>query len=129
MPPAGPGDTSGTDLALLAHSAAQRAEVLVVDDVDLVATERARLEPASAGHALLVTPAVRRPGSTLLCHYLQPTFVCRIVSRRKALESSGGRGARPPPPPPFERGPLPLNRKCSSAAPPAPPPPGRGRPG
>src|SRR3954470_2521061 len=92
MASAGAGDASGPDLALLAHCAADRPEVLVVDDVDLVATERARLEPASAGHALLVTPAVRRPGSTLLCHYLQPTFVCRIVSGRKALESSGGRG-------------------------------------
>src|SRR4051812_19953786 len=111
MASAGAGDASGSDLALLAHRAADRPEVLVVDDVDLVATERARLEPASAGHALLVTPAVRRPGSTLLCHYLQPTFVCRIVSGRKALESSGGRGTGPAARPhcerllfPFERG-------------------------
>src|SRR5918912_188025 len=61
--PAGAGDPGRADLALLAHRAAQRAEVLVVDDVDLVPAELARLAPAAAGWALLVTPARRLPAT------------------------------------------------------------------
>src|SRR5204862_6456725 len=45
-------DASRADLALLAHGAAQRAEVLVVDDVDLVTAERTRLEPPATGRTL-----------------------------------------------------------------------------
>src|ERR687895_729665 len=72
VPAAGASDASGADLALLAHRAAQRAEVLVVHDVDLVATERARLEAGATAHALLVTPTSSGgTGSTLLCHRLQ----------------------------------------------------------
>src|SRR5207253_1742230 len=62
-------DASRADLALLAHRPAQRAEVLVVDDVDLVAAERARLEPAAcSGTLTTVTPAARLLPATLLCH-------------------------------------------------------------
>src|SRR5919108_2545262 len=59
MAPAGPGDAGGPDLALLAHGAAQGAEVLVVDDVDLVAAEGARL-PAPAGPRTLLAVASPR---------------------------------------------------------------------
>jgi hypothetical protein len=67
--PAAPGDAGGADLALLAHGAAQGAEVLVVDDVDLVATESARL-PATAGPGALLSIAPTRllPATTLFCH-------------------------------------------------------------
>src|SRR3954451_24150976 len=41
VPTAASGDASRADLALLAHGPAQRSEVLVVDDVDLVLAERA----------------------------------------------------------------------------------------
>src|SRR4051812_8463331 len=57
VPAAGASDASGADLALLAHGAAQRAEVLVVDDVDLVAAELAGLAPAASRWTLLVAPA------------------------------------------------------------------------
>src|SRR4051794_20858271 len=67
--PAVAGDTGRADLALLAHSPPQRSEVLVVDDVDLVAAELARLAPAAATLALLVTPATLGRGpATLLRH-------------------------------------------------------------
>src|SRR3954454_12965969 len=52
------GDAGRADLALLAHGAAKRREVLVVDDVDLVLAEVARLAPAPARRALpSVSPA------------------------------------------------------------------------
>src|SRR4051794_26888292 len=86
MASAGARDASGADLALLAHRAADRPEVLVVDDVDLVATERARLETGTAAHALLVTPASSRTGSTLLCHYLQAYL---RLSNRLTPQSAG----------------------------------------
>src|SRR3954453_6452774 len=69
MPAAGPRDASRADLALLAHRAPQRAEVLVVDDVDLVAAERARLAPATPALTLPVTPSpLSRGPATLLRH-------------------------------------------------------------
>src|SRR3954447_24748987 len=77
MAPARPGDAGGTDLALLAHGAAQRAEVLVVDDVDLVATERARLPtPSGAGPLTAIAPARLLPAvaTTLFCHLRRTPF-------------------------------------------------------
>src|SRR4051812_2972994 len=68
VPAAGASDASGADLALLAHRAAQRAEVLVINDVDLVAAELARLAPATARGALLVTPARCLLPATCFCH-------------------------------------------------------------
>src|SRR3954462_6972589 len=68
VPPAGARDASRADLALLAHRAAQRAEVLVVDDVDLVAAELAGLAPAASRRTLLVTPARCLLPATCLCH-------------------------------------------------------------
>src|ERR671939_161392 len=55
--PAGAGDPGRADLALLAHRAAQRAEVLVVHDVDLVAAELAWLAPAAPGGTLASVPS------------------------------------------------------------------------
>src|SRR4051794_11669229 len=68
VPAAGAGDASRADLALLAHRAAQHAEVLVVDDVDLVLAELAGLAPAAARCALLVTPARCLLPTTCFCH-------------------------------------------------------------
>src|SRR3954453_8812104 len=68
VPAAGARDASRADLALLAHRAAQRAEVLVVDDVDLVAAELAGLAPAASRRTLLVTPARCLLPATCLFH-------------------------------------------------------------
>src|SRR5256885_15845948 len=70
MAPARPGDAGRADLALLTHGAAQGAEILVVDHVDLVATEGARL-PATAGTWALLAVASARllpTATTLFCH-------------------------------------------------------------
>src|SRR3954468_3328767 len=75
--PARPGDAGGADLALLAHGAAQRAEVLVVDDVDLVPAERARLPtPSGAGPLTAIAPARLLPAvaTTLFCHLRRTPF-------------------------------------------------------
>src|SRR4051812_12412852 len=92
MPPAVSGDAGGADLALLAHRPPQRAEVLVVDEVDLVAAERARLEPAASAWALPVTPApLCRGPATLLRHAKKlPT----------SLSQNGMSSSEAPPPPP-----------------------------
>src|SRR3954468_13538444 len=71
MAPAGPRDAGGADLALLAHGAAEGAEILVVDDVDLVPAEGARLPTPSGARALTaVAPARLLPAvaTTLFCH-------------------------------------------------------------
>src|SRR3954451_22766813 len=68
VPTAGASYASRADLALLAHRAAQRAEVLVVDDIDLVAAELARLAPAASRWTPLVTPARCLLPATCLCH-------------------------------------------------------------
>src|SRR3954464_2531116 len=68
MPAAGACDAGRADLALLAHRATERAEVLVVDDVDLVSAELAWLTPAAARWALLVTPARCLLPATCFCH-------------------------------------------------------------
>src|SRR3954469_11852074 len=68
VPAAGARDASRADLALLAHRAAQHAEVLVVDDLDLVTAELARLAPAASRWTLLVTPARCLLPATCLCH-------------------------------------------------------------
>src|SRR5436305_2940922 len=67
---AGAGDARGADLPLLAHRAAERREVLVVDHVDLVPAELAWLAPASAGRALASVPPAAGAllPATLLCH-------------------------------------------------------------
>src|SRR3954471_17906084 len=68
VPAAGARNAGRADLALLAHRAAQRAEVLVVDDLDLVAAELAWLAPAASRWTLLVTPARCLLPATCLCH-------------------------------------------------------------
>src|SRR5918997_5552168 len=73
--PARTGDPRRANLALVADRPAQRSEVSVVDDVDLVTAERARLAPSTPGRDLAATaPAVaRRPStSTLVCHLVAP---------------------------------------------------------
>ncbi len=72
VPPAAAGDPGRPDLALVAHRAAQRGGVLVVDKVDLVAAERAWLTaPTASRPSLVVPPAVtRRLSATLPCHAL-----------------------------------------------------------
>src|SRR5947209_4848102 len=66
---AGARDARGADLALLAHRTPEGAEVLVVDDVDLVSAELAGLAAAAACRsALTLTPAGRCLPATLLCH-------------------------------------------------------------
>src|SRR3954463_6163125 len=68
VPAAGACDAGRADLALLAHRATERAEVLVVDHVDLVSAELAGLAPAAARWALLVTPARCLLPATCFCH-------------------------------------------------------------
>src|SRR4051794_39551619 len=65
MPAACARDASRADLALLAHVPPERAELLVVHVLDLVAAERARLSPPTRRGASPVSPA-RRPATTLL---------------------------------------------------------------
>jgi hypothetical protein len=52
------GHAGRADLALLGELAADTAEVLVVDDVDLVPAIRAGLTPACAGRSPLFTPGL-----------------------------------------------------------------------
>src|SRR2546423_11283648 len=70
VPAAGSGDARGADLPLLAHRPAKRGEVLVVDNVDLVPAELARLSTASAGRSLASVPPAARAllPATPLCH-------------------------------------------------------------
>src|ERR1700739_2659095 len=70
VPAASARDAARADLAAFADEPAQRAEVLVVDLVDLVLAVRARLAPTGARTALLVTPP--RGAPTLLCHLALP---------------------------------------------------------
>src|ERR1051325_6015317 len=73
--PARPGDAGGADLALLAHGATQRAEVLVVHDVDLVAAEGARLPAAAGTQALLaIAPPRLLPAPPPFCPPKTPPF-------------------------------------------------------
>src|SRR3954464_9615386 len=81
MPTAGTGDPGRANLALLAHRPAQRAEVLVVNDVDLVAAELARLAPTAAPLALPVTPSRWSP-ATLLRHAKSSLTSSRTECRR-----------------------------------------------
>src|SRR2546423_11237626 len=82
VPTAGSGDARGADLPLLAHRPAKRGEVLVVDNVDLVPAELARLAAAAAGRSLAPVPPAARaltPG-TLLCP-LGRTFLGSFSAR------------------------------------------------
>src|SRR5439155_147090 len=92
-----PRDAGGADLALLAHGAAQCAEVLVVDDVDLVPAERAGLPtPSGAGPLTAIAPARLLPAvaTTLFCHLRRTPFerlegdvvVPGVRARRRGLE-------------------------------------------
>src|SRR4051795_1153788 len=75
MPAAAAGHAGGADLALLGELAADAAEVLVVDDIDLVPAIRAGLAPACAGRSLSITAAAARAGGLL------PTarFTCHLL--------------------------------------------------
>src|SRR5262245_26379466 len=70
MPPAGSGDAARTDLAAIRDELPERVDVLVVDELDLVAAVLAGLAAPAAGTALAITPA-RRPAA-LLCHVRIP---------------------------------------------------------
>src|SRR4051794_12789454 len=80
MPPAAAGHASRADLALLRELTADTAEVLVVDDVDLVPAIRAGLAPACAGRSLSIAaaPAARAAGAAA---GLLPTarFTCHLL--------------------------------------------------
>src|SRR5262249_4337934 len=65
VPPAGSGDAARTDLAAIRDELPERVDVLVVDELDLVAAVLAGLAAPAAGSALAITPA-RRPAA-LLC--------------------------------------------------------------
>src|SRR5689334_1483786 len=64
VPAARARDPPRADLAAVGDVLAERADVLVVDLVDLVAAEPARLATTGPGSALLVSPA-RRPAPLL----------------------------------------------------------------
>src|SRR5262249_30793709 len=90
------GHASRADLALLGELAANPAEVLVVDDVDLVPAIRAGLAPACAGRSLAITAAVARaaaatagllPAARFTCHLLRSP-----VTPKKVPAKQGPRG-------------------------------------
>src|SRR5918992_2957349 len=66
VPPARARDAARPDLAAVGDELAQGRDVLVVDELDLVAAVLAGLAAPAAGTALAITPA-RRPAA-LLCH-------------------------------------------------------------
>src|SRR3954453_13823597 len=70
VPPARAGDAARADLAAVRDELTQRGDVLVVDELHLVAAVLARLAAAAAGPTLPVTPA-RRPAA-LLRHCWKP---------------------------------------------------------
>ena len=86
MTPTAAGHAGGSDLALLRELAADSAEVLVVDDVDLVPAVRARLTPAGTGRAFPITAAARATGllpiARFTCHLLR----CPLVANKVPAE-------------------------------------------
>src|SRR3954453_23309053 len=74
--PAGAGDAPRPDLAALRDELAQRFDVLVVDELDLVAAVLARLATAAATDTLAISPA-RRPAA-LLRHVRKPLLKCSL---------------------------------------------------
>src|SRR3954468_3624701 len=70
MPPTGSGDAARTNLAAIRDELPERVDVLVVDELDLVAAVLAGLAAPAAGTALAISPA-RRPAA-LLCHVRIP---------------------------------------------------------
>jgi hypothetical protein len=99
MTTAAAGHAGGTDLALLRELAADSAEVLVVDDVDLVPAVRAGLAPACAGRSLPITAAAARaagllPATRFTCHLLRsPHRFQRKSPRSRDSEECIGRKA------------------------------------
>src|SRR5215218_6402457 len=100
MAAAAPGDAGRADLALLGELAADAAEVLVVDDVDLVPAIRAGLAPACAGGSLSIAaaPAAGAAGllatARLTCHLLlSPHRFQRKSPRSRDSEECIGRKA------------------------------------
>src|SRR3954454_7952113 len=70
VPPARSGDAARADLAAIRDELPERVDVLVVDELDLVAAVLAGLAASAAGTSLAITPA-RRPAA-LLCHVRKP---------------------------------------------------------
>src|SRR3954469_9481582 len=100
MTAAAAGHAGGADLALLGELAADAAEVLVVDDVDLVPAIRAGLAPTCAGSSLSIAaaPAAGAAGllatARLTCHLLHsPHRFQRKSPRSRDSEECIGRKA------------------------------------
>src|SRR5215216_658848 len=75
-------DAARADLASVRDELPQRGDVLVVDELHLVAAVRAGLATAAAGPALPITPA-RRPAA-LLRHCWNPSLgSLELVARRR----------------------------------------------
>src|SRR5215211_8046288 len=91
VPAARARDAARADLAAVGDELPQRGDVLVVDELDLVAAVLAGLATAAAGPALPITPA-RRPAA-LLRHSWNPLLVSsevlalRVESRRDATSA------------------------------------------
>src|SRR5919107_2608298 len=100
MATTGAGDARRANLALVADRPAQRCEVLVVDDVDLVPAERARLEPPGSGCPPAAALAVTSGGcSTLLRHVFLPAY--SLLRGQNGMSSSdppalAGAGSKSP---------------------------------
>src|SRR5688572_21683845 len=73
MPAARAGDPPRADLPAVGDELPQRGDVLVVDELDLVAAVRAGLAAPAAGPSLAISPA-RRPAA-LLCHVRKPLLL------------------------------------------------------
>src|SRR5271170_3880634 len=91
MAPAGAGDPPRADLALLGDELLKRADVLVVDLLDLVATVLAWLAPAASGWALFTVYAANRLAATArFCHWLLPFALPCLLERNVVVAPSGG---------------------------------------
>src|SRR5439155_17988068 len=66
VPAAGARDAAGADLAAVEDELPQSVDVLVVDELDLVAAVLTGLAPPAAASRLAITPA--RGPAALLCH-------------------------------------------------------------
>src|SRR3954453_4844032 len=95
MTAAAAGHAGGADLALLRELAADAAEVLVVDDVDLVPAIRAGLAPACAGRSLAITPTAAPGGAAGTGLLSAARFTCHLL-RHLVDSKESPRGAGTP---------------------------------
>src|SRR4051812_8934058 len=77
MPAAGAGDAAGADLAPVGDELPQGGDVLVVDELHLVAAVLAGLPAPAASSGLAISPA--RGPAALLCHCSKTSLVLLLA--------------------------------------------------